>query len=139
MKSAMKWFSALLLMALVMVVMPGVAHGADGAVAAEEGSKLLRLWESTGLYGFFNGWWQQGMMILIGILLIYLGIAKKFDTVHQMWLLLSLCVFYALRKVEIQCTDCAGEYSPGETANLCGYPSRSDTNAILSETGDHAG
>jgi sodium ion-translocating decarboxylase beta subunit len=77
--SSMKWLGVLLVAALVMVFMPGVAYGADGVEAAESGSKLLRLWESTGLYGFFNGWWQQGMMILIGILLIYLGIAKKFE------------------------------------------------------------
>ncbi len=75
----MKWVGVLLVAALVMVLMPGVAYGADGGEAADSGSKLLRLWESTGLFGFFNGWWQQGMMILIGILLIYLGIAKKFE------------------------------------------------------------
>jgi len=74
----------LLLAALIMVFMPGMAYGASGVgdivgADAESGSKLLKLWESTGIYGFLSGWWQEGMMILIGVLLIYLGIAKKFE------------------------------------------------------------
>ena len=70
-----------MLMATLMLLMPGMAYGASDIVAAdaEGGSKILRLWESTGIYGLFNGWWQEGMMMLIGILLIYLGIAKKFE------------------------------------------------------------
>jgi|TARA_B110000908_G_scaffold36539_1_gene43804 sodium ion-translocating decarboxylase beta subunit len=76
-----KWFGAVMLMATLMLLMPGMAYGASDIVAAdaEGGSKILRLWESTGIYGLFNGWWQEGMMMLIGILLIYLGIAKKFE------------------------------------------------------------
>ena len=79
--SSNKWFGALLLAVLVMVFMPGMAYGAGDLVAADAGggSKLISLWKSTGIYGFFNGWWQEGMMIMIGILLIYLGIAKKFE------------------------------------------------------------
>ncbi len=43
------------------------------------GLKFSKLWESTGLYGFLNGWWKEGIMILVGLILIYLGIAKKFE------------------------------------------------------------
>ena len=68
-----------------------ITEGADG----EEKSKLGKLWESTGVKGFFERGpstinedgevvpGQHGIlklvMILVGLLLIYLGIAKKFE------------------------------------------------------------
>lgn len=67
------------------------SHPAD----AEEVSKVAKLWESTGVKGFFergastvneDGEEELGqhgilklVMILVGLLLIYLGIAKKFE------------------------------------------------------------
>ena len=73
------------------------AQAVDSAEVAEvaEKSKVQSLWDSTGLKGFFergeptvdeNGEEQPGqhgifklIMILVGLLLIYLGIAKKFE------------------------------------------------------------
>jgi len=48
---------------------------------SEEVSKVRLLWESTGIHGFFTqeGGWKNFAMILVGLLLIYLGIAKKFE------------------------------------------------------------
>ena len=90
--SSINWFGALLLVVLVigfgadsaMAVVPPVDADAatlvaDAGATADE-SKLAGLWKSTGIHGFFhNGGWKNGAMILIGLLLIYLGIAKKFE------------------------------------------------------------
>ena len=70
------------------------AQAVESAEVAEK-SKVQSLWDSTGLKGFFergeptvdeNGVEQPGqhgifklIMILVGLLLIYLGIAKKFE------------------------------------------------------------
>lgn len=44
------------------------------------GENFRSLWESTGLRGFFtDGGAPQALMVLIGLLLIYLGIAKRFE------------------------------------------------------------
>ena len=41
---------------------------------------LMELWQTTGLYGFFqSGGWQSLAMIGIGLLLIWLAIVKKFE------------------------------------------------------------
>ncbi len=42
-------------------------------------SKLIKLWESTGIYGFLHGWGKNFAMIIVGVFVIYLGIAKKFE------------------------------------------------------------
>jgi sodium ion-translocating decarboxylase beta subunit len=90
--SSINWFGALLLVVLVigfgadsaMAVDPpldadAAALVADAGATADE-SKVTGLWKSTGIHGFFNnGGWKNGAMILIGLLLIYLGIAKKFE------------------------------------------------------------
>ncbi len=112
--SSNKWFGALLIGALVMVFMPGMAYGAGDLVAAEAegGSKLLRLWESTGIYGFFSGWWQEGMMILIGLLLIYLGIAKKFEP------LLLIPIGFGCILANIPFAGIADEASAGQQAGF---------------------
>ena len=39
---------------------------------------LARLWETSGFYTIFTGW-QQPVMILIALLLLYLGLVKKFE------------------------------------------------------------
>ena len=63
-----------------------LASGEPGAIAAEspEGAatKISNLWESTGLHGYFtNGLtgFLMLVMVAVGLLLIYLGIAKKFE------------------------------------------------------------
>ncbi|MDG1357657.1 MAG: sodium ion-translocating decarboxylase subunit beta, partial [Akkermansiaceae bacterium] len=103
------WFIGLCLMALVCLFMPSdllaakattqqaVATAGQVTDAADmaEKSKVQRLWDSTGLKGFFergeptldeDGVEKPGqhgifklIMILVGLLLIYLGIAKKFE------------------------------------------------------------
>ena len=99
--SSKNWFAALLIVALVMVFIPGAVYGVDAPAGAEvveataEKSKMQSLWDSTGLKGFFErgepvvdaeGVEQPGqhgilklVMILVGLLLLYLGIAKKFE------------------------------------------------------------
>ena len=99
--------ACLCLAALVCLFMPTDLFAADVAAKAAqavesaevaeavEKSKVQSLWDSTGLKGFFergeptvdeNGVEQPGqhgifklIMILVGLLLIYLGIAKKFE------------------------------------------------------------
>ena len=60
-------------------LLPAAETLGDGAAAAEEGSKVDKLWESTGIHGFIHGGWKNLIMVGIGLLLIYLGIAKKFE------------------------------------------------------------
>ncbi len=50
------------------------------------GTSLAQLWESTGIYGFFHSDMRllgflpgEAVMIVIGLVLLYLGIAKKFE------------------------------------------------------------
>ena len=47
------------------------------------GETLLNLWNSTGFatifQNFTNGGWQNLVMIVIGCVLLYLGIVKKFE------------------------------------------------------------
>jgi carboxybiotin decarboxylase len=82
------WMLALVLVALAVVWMPGevfgVVEGGGETVSAAmdvaaEHSKVERLWESTGIHGFLHGGWKNLIMIGVGLLLIYLGIAKKFE------------------------------------------------------------
>ena len=41
---------------------------------------LLQLWETTGIFGFFQaGGWQNVVMIAVGLLLIWLAISKGFE------------------------------------------------------------
>jgi sodium ion-translocating decarboxylase beta subunit len=49
------------------------------AAAGEDDSKVQKLWESTGIHGFLHGGWKNLIMVAVGLLLIYLGIAKKFE------------------------------------------------------------
>lgn len=49
------------------------------AVEAAEVSNMQSLWTSTGIHGFLDGEGKGIIMILVGLLLIYLGIAKKFE------------------------------------------------------------
>lgn len=66
---------------------PAFADGTDAVngttpETTEESGAWTNLWESTGLHGFFtNG--RDGflmlVMVAVGLLLIYLGIAKKFE------------------------------------------------------------
>jgi len=67
-------------------VATALAAGDPGAVspeASEEAAtKVSNLWESTGLHGYFtNGLtgFLMLVMVAVGLLLIYLGIAKKFE------------------------------------------------------------
>ena len=88
--SSTSWIWALLVAALVVVWMPGEAFAqtapetadtlalASGPPAPDE-SKIVGLWKSTGIHGFFTGQWKSLIMLFIGCLLIYLGIAKKFE------------------------------------------------------------
>lgn len=88
---AMLWFPAAALGEVA-----AVGSGADSGSFEEtsEGSKLAKLWESTGIHGFFNedlvkrtGTFdfelskgaKNLIMVFVGLLLIYLGIAKKFE------------------------------------------------------------
>jgi hypothetical protein len=102
------WMVALVLVAAVLMVLPGEVLGvtADGtgATVSENGttavspedevSKLGKLWDSTGIHGFFSegvvkteesggisltSGVKKLIMIFVGLLLIYLGIAKKFE------------------------------------------------------------
>ncbi|WP_424316470.1 sodium ion-translocating decarboxylase subunit beta [Haloferula sp.] len=49
------------------------------AAEGTEASKLESLWTSTGIHGFVHGGGKNLVMIVVGLLLIYLGIAKKFE------------------------------------------------------------
>lgn len=87
------WFVFLCLAVLALFLMPTDLL-ADDAAGVEK-SKMESLWESTGVKGFFepgettvdaDGVEKPGqhgilklVMILVGLLLIYLGIAKKFE------------------------------------------------------------
>lgn len=62
---------------------PGVDFSQIAVTAADEkpsDTKILKLWESTGVHGFFgeNGGGRFAMLA-VGLLLIYLGIAKGFE------------------------------------------------------------
>ncbi|NNC89175.1 MAG: sodium ion-translocating decarboxylase subunit beta [Akkermansiaceae bacterium] len=57
---------------------PGLEADSDGGTAA----KLRNLWESTGLHGYFTDGltgFLKLAMVGVGLLLIYLGIARKFE------------------------------------------------------------
>ncbi|MCB1120100.1 MAG: sodium ion-translocating decarboxylase subunit beta [Verrucomicrobiae bacterium] len=64
---------------LILVQTTSLGAQVLSSVDSSIGAKLTRLWESTGLYGFLTGWWKEGIMILVGLVLIYLGIAKRFE------------------------------------------------------------
>jgi oxaloacetate decarboxylase beta subunit len=72
-------FGILVVLVLSIGLLPAAETLGDGAAAAEEGSKVDKLWESTGIHGFIHGGWKNLIMVGIGLLLIYLGIAKKFE------------------------------------------------------------
>jgi len=40
---------------------------------------IKALWEESGIYAIFNGDWKAIVMIIIGLILIYLAIVKKFE------------------------------------------------------------
>lgn len=76
------------LMAGIFLAIPAV--GAPAGEVAQlttdpsegSGAKIRNLWESTGLHGFFTrglSGWLNLAMVGIGILLIYLGVAKRFE------------------------------------------------------------
>ncbi|MGB6223199.1 MAG: sodium ion-translocating decarboxylase subunit beta [Haloferula sp.] len=69
------WMTTLAVAMLGMVLMPVAAMAAEGT----EASKLESLWTSTGIHGFVHGGGKNLVMIVVGLLLIYLGIAKKFE------------------------------------------------------------
>ena len=60
--------------------------------------KLLHLWEATGFYQMQPG---QGIMILIGMLLLYLAIKKNFEPL----------LFIRLKGVNFMC--------PADVAGVC--------------------
>ena len=74
---------------VAMMLFPATGLGEVTAVGSEaasssleetpEGSKVQKLWESTGIHGFLHGGWKNLIMVFVGLLLIYLGIAKKFE------------------------------------------------------------
>jgi len=87
---------AALAAAAFLIGLPGDAAAADGPAgraavtaiapaesgAAADSSKLRSLWEGTGLHGFFvrgKDGLLKALMIFVGIGLIYLGIAKRFE------------------------------------------------------------
>ena len=85
---SINWLGALLLVVLcigfgadaVLAAEPVDPDAAASVVVTEESSKVVGLWKSTGIHGFFNeGGGANAAMIVIGLLLIYLGIAKKFE------------------------------------------------------------
>jgi len=43
------------------------------------GDVIRSFWESTGLYGFFEGNWKNLIMIIISLVLLFLAIKKKFE------------------------------------------------------------
>ena len=43
------------------------------------GGTLLNIAKSSGLYQLFNGYWKNGVMILVACVLLYLAIVKKFE------------------------------------------------------------
>ncbi|HCL28125.1 MAG TPA: sodium ion-translocating decarboxylase subunit beta, partial [Candidatus Latescibacteria bacterium] len=78
-RSTTIWVGILAVLVLSIGLLPAAETLGDGAAAAEEGSKVDKLWESTGIHGFIHGGWKNLIMVGIGLLLIYLGIAKKFE------------------------------------------------------------
>jgi sodium ion-translocating decarboxylase beta subunit len=84
------WMGMLVLVAVAAIWMPGELFGLEPppgddptqaaiAAAGEDDSKVQKLWESTGIHGFLHGGWKNLIMVVVGLLLIYLGIAKKFE------------------------------------------------------------
>jgi len=69
------WLTTLALVMLGMILLPATAMANE----ASEVSKMENLWTSTGIHGFLHGGGKNFIMILVGLLLIYLGIAKKFE------------------------------------------------------------
>lgn len=79
-RSKTTWFGilAVLMLSMGWMFAAGTSEGASETV--DEVSKVDSLWTSTGIHGFFaDGGWKNLIMVGIGLLLIYLGIAKKFE------------------------------------------------------------
>jgi len=60
---------------LFLLACPFLAQAADGSF----GDSLGRLWRDTGIYGFAHGGLGNFVMIGVGLVLIYLGIARGFE------------------------------------------------------------
>ena len=63
----------------IVVFLTALTVMVTASARAEETSKIQGLWESTGIHGFFHGGGAKAAMIVVGLLLIYLGIAKRFE------------------------------------------------------------
>lgn len=61
--------------------MLGLFNLGAGSLWTEIGDALLNLWQSTGIYAFFDGTanFQNVIMVIISFILVYLAIVKKFE------------------------------------------------------------